>query len=92
MVCCYQQKRGTQALKSSVQLPPDQTNQTGIRDFFLNLLERLFPAVAYAERLEKLVKLIKKEREWEGSTQAALKDGEGFYKEANFAQSDSVFD
>lgn len=47
--------------------------------------------MAYVERLGKLVKLIKKEREWEGSTRAALKDGVGFYKEGNFAQCDSVF-
>lgn len=67
--CCYQQKRRAQVLKSSVQLPPDQTKQAlESIDFFVNLLESLFPAMAYAERLEKLVKLIKKEREWEKST------------------------
>lgn len=82
--CCYQRKRRTQALKSAVQLPPDWTNQT---------LESTtsFPATVYRERLEESVKLIKNEREWEGSTRAALKDREGFYKVANFAQSDSVF-
>lgn len=47
--------------------------------------------MAYAERLEKLVKLIKKEREWEKITWEALKDGKDFYKEAIFAQNDSVF-
>lgn len=73
-----------------VQLPPDQTNQTEIRDFFLNLLESL-PAMTYAERLEKLVKLIKKGREWEGSTRAALKDGEGFLKRRQILHKVTVY-
>lgn len=47
--------------------------------------------MAYAERLEKLDKLIKKRRQWEGSTQATLKDREGLNNEADFAQSSSVF-
>jgi len=64
---------------------------SGILVFFLNLLESLVPAMAYTERLEKSVKLIKKETERDGSTPSALKDGEGFYKEAKFAHSDSVF-
>lgn len=57
---------------------------SGIHDFFPDLLESLFPAKVYAERLKKSVKLIKKEREWEGSTQAALKMEKAFTKRQTF--------
>lgn len=81
MGCCYQQKE--QPNPSNLQLNYLQIRQSRLRNPWLLTQLALQSFLCWkrdAERLEELVRMIKKEREWERSTWAVLKDEVGLYK------------
>lgn len=81
MGCCYLQKEEPKT--SNLQFNYLQIRQSRLCNpwFLAQLALKSFLGwKTDEERLEELVKVIKKQREWKRSTWAALKDEKGFYK------------